>query len=243
MTRTALVTGAGSGLGAAVARRLADDGCRVVCTDIDPAAAGSVAAKLPDAVAVAADVRDGDSVAAAVDVAGKDLELVVHAAGVLGYAAALDISRAEWDRVIDTNLTGTFVVLQAAGRVLAAARRGAMVAVASIESHRPPIPGHAHYAAAKAGVLRLTEAFAAELAPQGVRVNAVAPGVIRTPMMAAVLGSGRATTRIEAAVPMGRVGTPAEVAEVCAFLCSDAASFVTGACWSVDGGSLVRSPF
>jgi len=239
--QAALVTGAGSGMGAAVARRLADDGYTVFCGDINGAAAKDTADGLPGAQPLVVDVADQDSVRAAVAACRPGLRAVVHAAGTLSYAPALKLTLEDFDRVVAVNLRGTFIVLQEAGRALAAAGGGAIVAFASIESFRT-IRGHAHYSAAKAGVRVLAQTFAEELAPSSVRVNAVAPGVIRSPMTARALSDPRVAEQIIAAVPLGRPGEADEVAAVCAFLCSDAASYVTGVCLPVDGGTLIRGP-
>ena len=241
MTPTALVTGAGAGMGAAVARRLAADGYRVICADLNETAARETAAGLHDAEGLAVDVSDQASVRAAVAACGSELRAVVNSAGILTYAPALRISLEDFDRVIKVNLRGTFIVLQEAGQALASNGGGSIVAFASIESFRT-VTGHAHYSASKAGVRLLTQAFADELGSSGVRVNAVAPGAIRTAMTAKALDREDTARHIAAAVPLGRPGAPEEVADVCAFLCSDTASYVTGVCWRVDGGTLIKTP-
>jgi 3-oxoacyl-[acyl-carrier protein] reductase len=238
---TALVTGAASGMGAAVAKRLAGDGHIVVCADLNPEGAAQVASGLPGARAEAADITDPASVAALIASCGDDLEVAVHAAGVLSSARLLDLSLEDFDRIIAVNLRGTFIVAQAAARALRDNGGGAIVLFASIEAIRP-VHGHAHYAASKAGVVALAQAFAAELAKARVRVNAVAPGLIRTGMTDALIGTGELEA-LERRVPMGRAGDADEVASVCSFLCSPAASYVTGVCWQVDGGTLIKSPF
>lgn len=237
---TALVTGAGSGMGAAVARRLGNDGFQVVCADIDADAAGRTASEIPGARHAHINVTEQSSVRAAVDGCGPDLRAVVNAAGIATFAPVLDISLDDFDRVITVNLRGTFIVLQEAGRALSA-EGGSIVTFASIESFRP-VRGHAHYSASKGGVLMLTRAFAEELAPQGVRINAVAPGAIRTAMTAKALDHPKIAEAMNAGIPMGRAGEADEVANVCAFLCSPSTSYVTGACWAVDGGTLVKPP-
>jgi NAD(P)-dependent dehydrogenase (short-subunit alcohol dehydrogenase family) len=228
-------------MGAAVARRLSVDGYRVLCADINQSAAAETAAELPDAEALAVDISDQASVREVVAAAGPELRAVVNSAGILSFAPALDLSLEDFDRVIKVNLRGSFILLQEAGRALAANGGGSIVAFASIESFRA-VSGHAHYSASKAGVLLLTQAFADELGPSGVRVNAVAPGVIHTAMTAKWLELEENVRLVAGAVPLGRAGEPDEVAEVCAFLCSEAASYVTGVCWRVDGGTLIKTP-
>jgi 3-oxoacyl-[acyl-carrier protein] reductase len=238
---TALVTGAASGMGAAVAKRLASDGYVVVCADMNLEGAALVANGLPGARAEAVDITDPASVDAMIASCGNDLEAVVHAAGILSSARVLDLSLEDFDRIIAVNLRGTFIVTQAAARALADNGGGAMVLFASIEAVRA-VRGHAHYAASKAGVVALAQAFAEELAKSRVRVNAVAPGLIRTGMTDALIGTGELEV-LERRVPLGRAGEADEVASVCSFLCSGAASYVTGVCWQVDGGTLIKSPF
>jgi NAD(P)-dependent dehydrogenase (short-subunit alcohol dehydrogenase family) len=241
--RVALVTGGASGIGRATCERLATAGATVVVADLDGAGAQAVAGSLAgDAVAVTADVADPTAVeamvATAVERFGR-LDLAVNAAGHPGVYAALPEQRLEdWDHTLAVNLTGVFLSMRAEIPAIVASGGGAVVNVASAAG----MMGFAHlpaYVASKHGVIGLTRAVALEYARAGVRVNAVCPGSIRTPMLEGFTGGDEATLEgMGRMQPIGRLGTPAEVAEAIAWLCSDAASFVTGHALAVDGGVL-----
>jgi NAD(P)-dependent dehydrogenase (short-subunit alcohol dehydrogenase family) len=239
--RQALVTGGGSGIGEALCRLLAREGAAVTVLDRDADGAHRVAAEVGGRAAVV-DVRDGDAVTAAVrdaaDAMGGLTDLVNNA-GIGTAKGLLDYSDKEWDLLVAVNLTGTFNGIRAAGPIMLEAGRGSIVNNASLTGVRPT-RGEAPYSAAKAGVLALTQSAALELAP-AVRVNAVAPGMIRTPLTEIIATNDEWRAAAESGTPAGRIGDADEVAEVIAFLASDAASYVTGQTIVVDGGSLLPS--
>jgi NAD(P)-dependent dehydrogenase (short-subunit alcohol dehydrogenase family) len=236
--RRAVVTGGGSGIGAATCRRFADEGAAVAVLDVDAGAAEAVAAAV-GGMAVAADVADGAAVASAFEQAAAalgGLDTVVNNAGTGNVMPLHDYPDAEWDRLIAVNLTGVFNGTRAAvAHLRAGGGEGAIVNVSSLSGVRPT-RGEAPYSAAKAGVVALTMSAALEYGP-AIRVNCVSPGFIRTPLteLAAVDDATRA--ELEAATPLGRLGTAEDVAATIAFLCSDLAAYVTGANLVVDGGS------
>ncbi|MFE0175801.1 SDR family NAD(P)-dependent oxidoreductase [Streptomyces sp. NPDC059002] len=238
--RTALVTGAASGIGLAVARRLAAAGAAVACADRDAEGAGKAAAELTScgahAIPLTVDVTDPaqveTAVATTVSVFGA-LHLAVNNAGVAGPTVLTgDLDPAEWRRVVDVNLHGVFHGLRHEIPALLAAGGGAIVNMSSVLGVQGFF-GSAAYSAAKHAVVGLTKTAAIEYAAQGIRVNAVGPGFIETPLLA---GADRGVRDLLTSLhPAGRLGTPEEVAEVTAFLLSDRASFVHGAHYLVDG--------
>jgi NAD(P)-dependent dehydrogenase (short-subunit alcohol dehydrogenase family) len=231
--KVALVTGAASGIGKATAALLAGSGARVVASDL----------RAGDDV-VAADVTDGEAmravVAQAVETHGR-LDLAANCAGVGGgHAATHEYPEAEFDRIVAINLRGTWLSMRAELEAMLTTGGGAIVNVSSTLGLRGS-PFAAPYSASKHGVLGLTKTAALEYAQQGIRVNAVCPGAIDTPMMDETFERfpGFRET-LTAYVPMGRMGGPEEVAGAIAWLCSDAASFVTGEALTVEGGLLSR---
>ncbi len=237
--RTALVTGASRGIGRAVAHALAEDGHRVVCLSASDAAKETqreLEAAGHEAMAVLADVRDRDAVDAAfteIEQTFGVVEVLVNNAGVTADGLVARMSDEQWSRVLDTNLTGAFHTIRRATPKLMRARWGRIVNVASVSAYSGS-PGQANYASAKAGLIGLTRAVARELAPRQITCNVVAPGPIVTDMTAALPAEWRTT--MEATVPLGRLGDPADVASLVAFVCSEAAGYVTGAVLPVDGG-------
>ena len=241
--RHALVTGGGSGIGRAVAHRLGRDGATVTVLDLDPGAAERVAAELAaagvTAGAVTADVADGDAVRAATDAARATrggIHVLVCSAGIAGFAPVLTMTEAAWDRMLAVHLRGTFLVTQAVLPDMVAARWGRIVTLSSVGGLRGG-PQLAHYAAAKAGVIGFTKALALEVGSEGITANAVAPGLVDTPMLR---GSGIPPEMLEQSrrqIPVGRLGTPEDIAAACAFLVSDAAGFMTGQVVSPNGGA------
>jgi NAD(P)-dependent dehydrogenase (short-subunit alcohol dehydrogenase family) len=235
--RVALVTGGGSGVGRATVELLLDRGAQVAAIDRNPAAL----ADLPDAVFTrAADILDRDAVTRLVaDIAAHwgSVDLLVNNAGAEHTASALDTASNDWDRVIGVNLTGTLQMSQAVLPAMCARGRGAIVNVSSI-SGLLGWPLSAAYCAAKGGVIQLTRQMAVDFGPQGVRVNAVAPGTTLTPMIERLFAEMAPEARAEIAErhPIGRFAQPSEIAKAILFLGSDAASFITGTILPVDGG-------
>ncbi|MBY8824161.1 SDR family oxidoreductase [Sphingomonas colocasiae] len=236
----ALVTGAASGIGAATVRLLAARGASILVADIDGDGArricDDIAARGGTAEAFAADLTRSASADAAVAAAlarfGR-LDILVNNAGIGGRGPSHELTDADWRRVIGLDLDAVFYMSRAALRPMVASGAGAIVSVASIFGH-VGLGERAAYSAAKAGVVNLTRALALEYGARGIRVNAVCPGVIRTPLVAH--NSPAQAEALIALHPIGRLGEPEEVAEAIAFLASDAASFVTGASLLVDGG-------
>jgi NAD(P)-dependent dehydrogenase (short-subunit alcohol dehydrogenase family) len=239
--RRAIVTGGGSGIGAATCRLLAAEGARVAVLDRDGDAAAAVAGEV-DGRAFTVDVRDGAAMTQVVHEAAAalgGLTDLVNNAGAGMAKPLLDYSDKEWALLVGVNLTGTFNGIRAAAPILLAGGGGSIVNNASLTGIRPT-RGEGPYSAAKAGVLNLTQTAAVELAPS-VRVNAVAPGMVHTPLTEIVVANDGWRQAAESGTPLGRVGTAEEVAEVILFLASDAASYVTGHTIVVDGGSVLPS--
>jgi NAD(P)-dependent dehydrogenase (short-subunit alcohol dehydrogenase family) len=236
--RVALVTGAAGGIGLAIARRLSELGAAVAINDIDQDRAEATARDIPRARAFAADITEEaavETMVAAVIATYGGVEILVNNAGVAEpHGRASDRTEADWDRVIDTNLKGAFLVTRAAVRPMLAAKRGAIVNIASVAGVHG-LSGSSVYGAAKAGLIQMSKAQSCEWARRGVRVNCVAPGFVATAMADALEG-GEQARRVLAHVPMRRMGRPEEIAQAVGFLASDAASFITGAVLPVDGG-------
>jgi NAD(P)-dependent dehydrogenase (short-subunit alcohol dehydrogenase family) len=233
-----IVTGAASGIGRACAEVLVAEGRRVALWDVDPlvltVAAGlgmpgtiiDVTGPLAPAVADAAEALGG-------------LDGMVHAAGRVAVEPVGDVTAASWDAVVDVNLRAHALLVQAMLPWLKQATNASVVAISSIEgiAANPWIPA---YCASKAGLLGLTRSMAAQLGPEGIRVNAVCPGFIVTPMIQPALDVPEIRTEFESAAPLGRMGQPIEVAHTVAFLLSDRASFITGTEVVVDGGLICK---
>jgi NAD(P)-dependent dehydrogenase (short-subunit alcohol dehydrogenase family) len=239
--RRALITGGGSGIGRATARRMAEEGAAVAVLDIDGGAAEAVAKEI-DGLAYQVDVTDLAALQRAVaDAADRmaGLDVLYNNAGSGGMAYTHAYSPEEWDRLIRVNLTGVWHGFRAAVPTMLAGGGGAIVSTASISGVRPA-EGEAPYAAAKAAVAALTATAALEYAPT-IRVNAVSPGMIRTGLTSPLLDNfAEQADRMLVKTPLARIGTPEDVADVVVFLCSDAARFVTGQNLVVDGGMILH---
>lgn len=239
----ALVTGAGSGIGREVALQLAGEGAVVAAADIDAAAARRTAETIAgnggQAHAFALDVADPDAVTGVIGDAAKSLgrlDVLVNSAGVREIVPVLELSLEEWNRVMGVNITGTFLCSQAfANHLLAAGKTGAIVNLASTLGVSAS-PNRAAYTASKHAVVGLTKEMAMELGEKGIRVNAVGPGVIRTPLTERYFQDADYAARIKDIHALGRWGEPAEIAKAILFLASEDASFCTGTTFVVDGG-------
>jgi len=245
--RVAVVTGAASGMGLAIARHLAARGERVALLDCNREAAERAAKDLraaaAAAIAVQADVTDRAAVDAALDEVRAQLgpiAIMVTSAGLDAFEAFPDVTIESWERILAVNLTGTFHCLQAALPDMLAARWGRMVTLSS-SSAQSGAPRMAHYVAAKAGVIGLTKALALEFARHGITVNNIPPGIIDTPMLRSAESRGDVgkLEKIARMIPVGRTGTPEEIAATCGFLCSDEAGFITGQVIGVNGGMVL----
>jgi NAD(P)-dependent dehydrogenase (short-subunit alcohol dehydrogenase family) len=240
--KVTVVVGAGSGIGAAVAAGCGRQGARVVCIDVDEAKAKAIADEVTSgggqAEASTLDIRDGAAVQAAFDAVrarhGR-LDAAVCTPGVNVRKAILAYSEEEFDRVVAVNLRGNFNVLRAAGRIMTADGRGSIVLFSSIRSLVVE-PGQAVYAATKAGIVQLVRTAAAEFGPKGVRVNAVAPGIVETPLTAPIKANAEWYRAYGAKSVLGRWASADEMTGPTVFLLSDAASYVTGTVLFADGG-------
>lgn len=243
--RVAIVTGGARGLGLAIARQLGSDGVRVALADVDELSAATSASELQldgiGAMEVACDVASEEAcerAAALVWQRWDRLDICVNCAGIVEIGPAEDMTRESWQRVIDINLTGAFLMSKASARWMKRRGRGNIINIASMSGLIVTVPQkQAAYNCSKAGLIMLTKSLAAEWSEFDIRVNAIAPGYVNTTMTA------RASDAIQAVwkerTPMKRLGNPSEIAEVAAFLASDASSFITGAAIMADGGYTV----
>lgn len=241
--QVALVTGAGRGIGRAIAQGLSDSGASVAVNDIDPQTAAMTDSILEgEAQAFVADVSDPAAVQAMIDKTVSTfgrLDILVNNAAVEPFASILEMSDDDWNRTLATNLSAAFYTSRSAGRVMKAAGRGAIVNIASIAGHNIPIALRSGYVASKAGLIGFTRECAREFAAYGIRVNAVCPGVIETEMTAHLRQNEAQMRKWMDEIPQKRLGLPEDVVGLVLFLCSDASRYLTGQAINVDGGKVM----
>lgn len=245
--RVALVTGARRGIGRGIALALAQAGAKVVVTDIDQADCQKVVDQIEElgqaGLAVRVDVTSKEDVEQAVRKTVEKfnkIDILVNNAGIAQFKPFLELTEEEWERTLDINLKGMFLCSQAAAKEMAKNKYGRIVNLASIASGQVGVGflNVAHYCASKGGVTALTEALALELAPLGINVNAIGPGIIETPMTKDMLSDEKSKEGLMARIPKKRLGQPKDVASAAVFLASEENDYVTGVTLFVDGGWL-----
>ncbi len=238
-----IVLGAGQGMGRQSSHALAQMGAKVFCVDLERERAEQVATEV-DGIPWLADVTKRDDVEALVSEAGRamgSVDGIVDIVGISGWSGVLEIDDAEWDWQFDVVLRHAYLVSQAAGRAMKESGGGTMVFIASV-SGLTAAPNHAHYGAAKAGLMSWMQSVAIELAPHGVRANCVAPGAILTPRMEALFDEDRRKAN-DATVPMGHIGVPSDIAGAVLFLSAPISGFISGRTLVVDGGVDADFPY
>ena len=242
--RTAIVIGAARGIGAGIAEVFAEEGARLVIADPLEAEGQATAKRLgktTETMFQRMDVSSKADNSALVDATlarfGR-IDILVQNAGIYPLTAIADISEAEWDHVLAVNLKGVFLAFQACLKPMQAQRYGRCIFTSSITGPRVTAPGHGHYSASKAGILGFVRAAALEVAPFGITVNGIEPGNILTEGVQQHR-SPEFIRAMEAAVPLGRLGTPRDVGHACAFLASEQAAYITGTSLVVDGGQII----
>ncbi|MBL63550.1 MAG: 3-oxoacyl-ACP reductase [Opitutae bacterium] len=241
--RTALVTGAGRGIGRAIAEKLASDGMRIICVSKSPDSCGAAAEAISDAggdaQSVAVDVSDGAAVSQACEQllsSGVEVDVLVNNAGITRDNLLFRMNEEEWESVLRTNLTSCFHWTKGLARPMTQRRWGRIINVSSVVGVTGNA-GQANYAAAKAGMIGFTKSLAKEFAARKVTVNAVAPGFIETDMTSEL--DERLREAVVKFIPMKRFGQPQDVAHMVSYLCSEGAAYVTGKVFTVDGGMVI----
>jgi 3-oxoacyl-[acyl-carrier protein] reductase len=244
--KTAIVTGAGRGIGRAIAEALAAAGVQMAVNDISPDGAQRTVDSIADAAGTAelflADVANKMQVQAMIEAVRdrfESIDILVNNAGVEPHASLLELDEWDWDRTLAVNLKGAFLMMQSVGRVMADDGGGVMVNIGSIAGRAHGLPQRAAYVASKQGLIGLTREAARELAGAQIRVNAVCPGVIETEMTAALRQDEAMMSRWMQEIPQARLGLPEDVARVVLFLCSEASGYLTGQAINVDGGKVM----
>ena len=242
--RVAIVIGAARGIGAGIAERFVEEGASVVIADREAEAGAATAERLAavgPASFIAADIAgeaDAERISAAAVNRFGGIDVLVQNAGIYPWTLIEDISAEEWDQVLGVNLRGTFLAARACLAPMKERRYGRMVFTSSITGPRVSNPGHGHYSASKAGINGFIRAAAVEFAPHGITVNGIEPGNIETEAVH-TQRSEEYIRSMEAAVPLGRLGTPRDVANAALFLASDDAAYITGTTLIVDGGQIL----
>lgn len=244
--KVALVTGAGRGIGRAIAEGLAVEGAQVAANDLTPINLNETIARIRQAGGQAedfvADIAKKMPVQALIEQVRERwgrIDILINNAGVEPHASLLDLDEWDWQRTLDVNLSGPFFLIQSCGRVMREQGGGAIVNIASIAGRAHGLKDRAAYVASKAGLIGLTREAARELAAYNIRVNAVCPGVIETEMTAVLRQDETMLARWLADIPQGRLGRPQDVVGLVLFLCSEAAAYLTGQAINVDGGKVM----
>lgn len=239
--KVVIVTGGASGIGAAMAKAFAAKGARVALLDMNEAVAATSAAALPDAIAVPCNVADAASVTAAVAKAHSHfgrIDILINSAGIVDLAPAEDITATAWQRTLDVNLTGSFLMAQAVGRIMIAQKSGKIINLAS-QAGSVAIEDHVAYCASKFGVIGLTKTLALEWGRHGITVNSISPTVVLTEL-GKKAWDGPKGEAMKALIPTGRFAEPSEIAAAAVFLASDGANMINGADLVIDGGYTVK---
>lgn len=247
--RVAIVTGARRGMGRTHSLTLAKAGAKVVVADISLEECENVVKEIEkeggEAIAVKCDISSKkeveEMVKKTVEKFGK-VDILVNNAGICPFKPFLELTEEDWDKVLDINLKGYFLCSQAAAKEMAKQKSGVIVNIASVAMGQQGVgfPNIVHYCASKGGIVAMTEALAVEMAPYNIRVNAISPGAIETPMMDSIKSDPKSLEGILARVPLRRVGQPQEISNMVLFLASDEASYMTGATVVIDGGWLTN---